>query len=194
MCRCDSWHSILSSESFTVLTQYLRWQGTRTIFDVFLQIQDFNRCSLFATWCRTTWWTKETWWCMTALRRWRSLRTFNAWVRRSVLMEPKQGLNRDSFPTILYWIPWIKTTSSSSLDTSEVERHVSCWSTARRHAQVRGDWCYWRSVEGVSTCVCGVTPQLEFRCISCCRSPHIIFLSSQAPLQMHPSILRAYSI
>jgi hypothetical protein len=34
-------------------------------------------------------------------------------------------------------------------DTGEV-------SIARRHAQVRGGWCYWRSVEGVSTCVCGV--------------------------------------
>ncbi len=135
------------------------FHGVNTVFEVTGDKNHFrclppNSRSLFATRCRTTWWTKETWWCMTALRRWRSLRTFNAWVRCSVLMEPKQDLNRDSFPRILYWIPWIKTTSSSSsLDTREVERHVSCWSTARRHAQVRGDWCYWRSVEGVSTCV-----------------------------------------
>jgi hypothetical protein len=40
--------------------------------------------------------------------------TLNAWVRRFVLMAPKQGLNRASFLRILCWILWINTTSSTS--------------------------------------------------------------------------------
>ena len=71
--------------------------------------------------------------------------TFNAWVRRFVLIVPKQGLNRASFLRVLCWILWINTTSSSSfVDSylhvcSKTQTHTDsltvshCWTALSLH-------------------------------------------------------------